>query len=137
MQYSHDINQLDFATVHDWLSQVYWSPGISRERVERAFRSSAIVIGAFAGNQQVGVARCVTDTVRFAYIADVYVAESHRRQGIATEMVRRLLAHPLAADADSCYLLTKDAHDVYRPLGFEVYPLPDRLMARRKRSDAP
>lgn len=122
---------LDIDVVHGWLTATYWCPGISRERVERAFRSSTVVVGAWDGDQLVGVARAVTDTVRFAYLADVYVDERCRGRGVGREMVRALLAHPALADVDSTYLLTLDAHGVYERLGFALAPS-DRLMVRRR-----
>jgi GNAT superfamily N-acetyltransferase len=133
ISYSFDLAKLDFATIHSWLTGTYWSPGISRERVEKGFRSSTVVIGCYAADgTQIGVARCLSDTTRFAYFSDVFVSETWRGHGIAREMVRRLLQHPDVGGAERHFLMTEDAHNVYRPLGFENYPHPDRLMYRSK-----
>jgi len=132
--YSFDIEAFDFDAIHEWLSQTYWSPGISKERIQQGFRNSTVVIGAFSDGKQVGVARCLSDTTRFAYIADVYVHPSFRGRGIARKMVSELLCHPKVADADKCYLFTKDAHEVYKKIGFGPFPTPNTIMTRKKGS---
>lgn len=130
--YSHDLSRLDFTRIHSWLSSTYWSPGISLERVEKEFCASTVVVGAFLNGQQVGVARSLSDTVRFAYIADVFVDSEFRGRGIARQMTRMLLGHPLVVDADFCYLLTRDAQGVYKELGFEVPDIQGKLMRRMR-----
>lgn len=130
--YSHDLSRFDFTRIHSWLSSTYWSPGISLERVEKEFRASTVVVGAFSNERQVGVARALSDTVRFAYIADVFVDSEFRGSGIARRMTGMLLDHPLVGDADFCYLLTRDAQGVYRELGFEVPDLQGKLMRRAR-----
>ena len=130
--YSFVLSDFDFEAIQRWLTATYWSPGISRERVEKGFRASTLCIGAFDQGRQIAVARCVSDTTRFAYIADVYVDEAFRGQGIAREMVARLMAHPLTADTDKWYLHTVDAHQVYAGLGFKLFPHPERVMVREK-----
>jgi predicted GNAT family acetyltransferase len=132
IHYSFDINAFDFETVHQWLSTTYWSAGITKERIIQGFQNTSIVIGAFSEGHQVGVARCITDTTRFAYIADVFVSPEHRGKGIARQMVKALLSHPKAADADRAILFTQDAHGVYQSLGFGPHEHPEHLMVRRK-----
>jgi GNAT superfamily N-acetyltransferase len=126
--YAFDLSAFDFGAIQGWLAATYWSPGISRERVEKGFRASTLCIGAFEQGRQIAVARCVSDTTRFAYIADVYVTEAFRKKGIAKEMVRRLMEHPLVADTEKWYLHTVDAHPVYEGLGFKLFPHPERVM---------
>lgn len=129
--FSDDLTTFDFAVIHAWLTNTYWSPGISREKVERGFRASTVCVGAFLAGAQIGVARCVSDTTRFAYVADVFVAEPHRGQGVARGLVRQLLRHPLLRDVETWYLLTRDAHGVYAGLGFEPHPRPQDFMRYR------
>jgi len=82
------ISRVDWARVHGWLTTSYWTPGISQERVERAARNSALVVGAYTPEGQVGFLRVVSDWTRFAYLADVWVDEAHRGHGLARSMVR-------------------------------------------------
>lgn len=110
---------VDFARVHAWLSSSYWTPGISREKIERASRHSALVLSAYdADGVQEGFLRVVSDMTRFAYFCDVWVDEPHRGRGLAREMVRQAMAHPEFATVTTWTLATRDAQGVYEPLGF-------------------
>ncbi len=123
-----DRSRTDFATVHDWLAATYWSPGVSREIVERAARGSALVVGVFSPGGQVAYARLISDAATFAYICDVYVDEAHRGRGIARAMLRFLQEHPDFQGLRRWVLATADAHDVYAGVGFTPLLYPDRWM---------
>ena len=134
-QYQHyDIDEdparLDFARVHAWLSETYWSPGIARDRVERAAAHSSLVLGAYdAEGNQVAYLRVISDRATFAYLCDVYVDAAHRGRGLARALVRTALAHPDHQGLRRWLLATADAHGVYREVGFEPLPRPERWMA--------
>jgi GNAT superfamily N-acetyltransferase len=108
--------QLD--VVYGWLRTSYWSPNVRRDVVERAFANS-VVAGAYRDGRQIGVARAVTDRATFAWLADVFVDDSARGQGIATAMVKALIEEPSLQTLRRWCLGTRDAHSVYRPFGFE------------------
>jgi GNAT superfamily N-acetyltransferase len=120
--------RLQFDRIHAWLASAYWSPGIARERVEKAARGSSLVVGAYRDGQQVGYLRLVSDQTTFAWVCDVFVDESHRGRGIATAMVRFAQAHPDHQGLRRWLLATRDAHAVYRCAGFEPLPSPERWM---------
>jgi N-acetylglutamate synthase-like GNAT family acetyltransferase len=128
VEYAAELERIDFSLAREWLSQTYWSKGISRQRVEDGFRSSTAVVSAHCGGQMKGIARCLSDTTRFGYIADVYVAPDMRGKGVAREMVRHLMQRPALRNTEHWYLLTRDAHEVYSKLGFRVYDKPERFM---------
>lgn len=122
-------DHVDFGRVHAWLSTSYWTPGISRERVERGAWNSALVLSAFAPDgMQAGFLRVVSDKTRFAYLCDVWVDEPHRGRGLARAMVHHAMEHPDFVTVSTWTLGTKDAQQVYAPLGFRdiredgVYP---------------
>ncbi len=92
-----------------------------REIVERAFANS-IVAGAYRDGRQVGVARAVTDQATFAWLCDVFVDDTARGQGVATAMVKALIDDPRLQTLRRWCLATRDAHEVYRPLGFTEVP---------------
>lgn len=123
-----DLARIDFDRVHRWLASTYWSPNIARERVERAARHSSLVIGAYRGSEQVGYLRIVSDRTTFAYVCDVFVDEAHRGHGIARAMVQHALAHPEHQGLRRWLLATRDAQPVYRRVGFEALPNPERWM---------
>jgi predicted GNAT family acetyltransferase len=124
---SRDKSKLDVGAIHAFLRASYWSPNIRRDVVERAIASSE-VIGAYvdATGEQVGFARVVTDKATFAWLCDVFVLEAHRGRGLATRMVRELMSDPEFSTLRRWCLATRDAMDVYAPLGFEKAP-PQRV----------
>jgi GNAT superfamily N-acetyltransferase len=124
-----DLSRVDFAQVHGWLATTYWSPGISREKVERAARYSSLVVGVYHQQVQVAYLRVVSDQTTFAWICDVFVDDAHRGQGLARRMVRFALEHPDHQGLRRWLLATKDAHGVYAKAGFEALPSPERWMA--------
>src|SRR6187549_837216 len=113
------IQHVDFAVVHAWLTTSYWTSGITRDRIERASRHSALVLSAFSPDGgQIGFLRVVSDKTRFAYLCDVWVDEAHRGRGLARALVRHAMKHPDFATVSTWTLATKDAQTVYTPLGF-------------------
>ncbi len=122
--------RIQFDRVHAWLSEAYWSPGVPRERVEQAARGSAVVVGAYLDGVQVAYARVVSDCTAFAWLADVIVDEEHRGRGVGSAVVAHALRHPDLQGLRQWVLATKDAHEVYRRLGFQPTP-PDRYMVWR------
>ncbi|KQN80076.1 GNAT family N-acetyltransferase [Sphingomonas sp. Leaf62] len=126
---SDDRNRLDIARIHGWLASSYWSPGIERERVERAIAGSQ-PIGAYRDGVQIGFARAITDRATFAWIADVFVDDRTRGQGIGRAMVGWFVDHPDLAGIRRIGLVTADAHGVYAKLGFQPLLRPDRYMER-------
>jgi len=124
-------DRLNFDTLEKWLSKTYWSPGIKKDDILRGARNSSIVVGCYAGNEQVGFLRVISDKLRFAYILDVYVEENHRRKGIAQAMVRFVLDHPDYNGIQMWLLATKDAHGVYSKAGFKPLPNPEVWMVIR------
>jgi GNAT superfamily N-acetyltransferase len=116
---STDPARVQIDVVHGFLSTCYWSPGVRRDVVENALANS-IVVGAYekATGAQVGYARVVTDRATFAWLCDVFVLEPHRGRGLSRLMVSALIGHPELQTLRRWALGTRDAHEVYRPLGF-------------------
>lgn len=80
---------------------------------------------------QIGFARVVTDYIRFAYLADVFVLEEHRGHGLGRWLVECVLDHPDLRDVRKWMLATRDAHSLYERLGFAEVGEPEWLMERR------
>jgi len=128
LEITSDIDRIDFARLHSWLTTAYWSPGVRRERVERAAKNSSLVLGAFLDGVQVGYLRVVSDKTTFAWICDVWVDAAHRGKGIAKELVRAALAHPEHQGLRRWVLATTNAHEIYKECGFEALPQPEKWM---------
>jgi GNAT superfamily N-acetyltransferase len=116
IDYRYGPGQVDVAQLHALLSTSYWAASRPPPQIARAVRNS-FCISAWDATRQVGFARLITDFATHAYLADVIVAPAWRGQGIATCMVRKLAAHEAVATC-RITLHTRDAHAVYRPLGF-------------------
>jgi pimeloyl-ACP methyl ester carboxylesterase len=80
--------------------------------------NTPLCVSAWDGPHLVGFARLPTDFVRWANFGEVVVAPAHQRQGIGTELVRRLLDHPRVARVRTFWLGTEDAFAFYERLGF-------------------
>ncbi len=110
------------------LSRVYWGKGRARER-ECAIEGSTRVVGIYRGSDQVGFARAVTDGAVLAYLADVYVLEPYRGNGLGLELIREIVDGDMQDDV-RWMLHTADAAGLYRKLGFRPQAPPYPLMER-------
>jgi GNAT superfamily N-acetyltransferase len=128
---STDPARLQLDAIHAYLTRSYWSPGIPKDVVARAIANS-LCFGLYLGDTQVGFARVVTDRASFAYLADVYVLEEHRGQGLSKRLVERILAHPDLQGLRRFMLATNDAHGLYRQFGFDAPAKPQNLMEIRR-----
>ena len=126
---STDPGRLDVPLIHGFLRRSYWAEGIPEDVVRRSIRGS-LCFGLFDHDRQVGFARVVTDGATFAYLADVFVAESHRGRGLAAWLMECVMSHADLQGLRRWALVTRDAHGLYRKFGFEVVPQPERHMTR-------
>jgi N-acetylglutamate synthase-like GNAT family acetyltransferase len=124
---STDPALLDLDVIHGYLVRSYWSPGIPRETVARAIAHS-LCFGVYQGAQQIGFARVVTDQATFAYLADVFILEEHRQQGLSKWLVSVIQAHPHLQGLRRFLLATLDAHGLYAQFGFTPVAKPERMM---------
>lgn len=134
---SSDKSLLDVDAVYAFLSTCYWSPGIARERVERAIAHS-LCFGVYDTSAprggggglfaQVGFARVVTDQASYAYLCDVFVLESHRGGGVGKLLMQTIMAEPAIRGVRCFALKTRDAHGLYKQFGFAPMPEPSRYM---------
>lgn len=124
---STDKNKIDIDYVHQFLSRSYWSPGIPKEKVQKAMENS-LSFGMYGDEKQVGYTRVITDKATFAYLADVFVDESYRGRGLGKWLINTILAHPDLQGLRRIILTTKDAHTLYEQCGFVLVPNPERYM---------
>jgi len=124
-----DKARLDLEMVHGFLKISYWAAGISADVVMRSVKNS-LAFGLFRGDEQVGFARVVTDYATFAYLADVFVLEPHRGQGLGRWMMEVVFSHPELQGLRRWMLATWDAHGLYRKYGFTELENPQIFMER-------
>jgi GNAT superfamily N-acetyltransferase len=124
---STDPNRLDRRVIHAFLADSYWARGIPRDVLDRAIANS-LCFGVYEGALQVGFARVITDKATYAYLADVFVLESHRGKGLGKWLVQVILGHPELSGLRRWALVTRDAHGLYARHGFTALPHPERHM---------
>lgn len=120
--------QVDF--IHDFLANTsYWAKGRSLEVVQRSIENS-LNFGVFQGDEQVGFARVVTDYATFAWLADVFIVEKYRGQGLGVWLIEVITSHPRLQGFRRWILATRDAHELYRRFGFSEITELKRWMER-------
>jgi GNAT superfamily N-acetyltransferase len=124
---STDPTRLDIEAIHAFLATTYWSPGVPLSTVRRAVENS-VCVGVYLAGQQVGFARMVTDKATFAYLADVYILEEHRGNGLSKRMLEVLFQLEALQGLRRMMLATRDAHALYEQFGFKALATPVRFM---------
>jgi GNAT superfamily N-acetyltransferase len=141
---STDRSRLDLDVVHGFLTHCYWAKGIPREVVARSIENS-LCFGIYderdgksprlakdarhgAPGAQVGFARVISDFATYAYIADVFVLESHRGCGLGKALMECMVQHPALQGLRRWNLSTLDAHGLYSQFGFTPPKWPERYM---------
>jgi N-acetylglutamate synthase-like GNAT family acetyltransferase len=127
---STDRAELDFTFLHDFLSvRSYWARGIPRETMERSIAGS-ICFGLYSTERQIGFARVVTDEATFGYLADVFIDEAFRGQGLGRWLIGVIMAYPSLQGLRNWMLATRDAHKLYAQFGFTALSEPERIMRK-------
>ena len=127
---STDKERLNVTLIHDFLSNTsYWATGRKIEIVQRSIENS-LNFGVYKGDEQVGFARVVTDYATFAWLADVFLLEDHRSRGLGTWLMGVIISHPSLQGFRRWVSSTKDAHELYRRVGFRELHRPERWMER-------
>lgn len=120
----------DFSRVHGWLTNAYWSKGVSMDTVVRAF-SNSLSFGLYHKEDgQVGCARVITDKTTFAYLSDIFIDDSARGAGLGKWMMQIILDHEELQGLRRIMLATSDMHPLYRQFGFTEPADPAKLMEK-------
>jgi GNAT superfamily N-acetyltransferase len=115
----------DVDAVHAYLARSYWAENVAREIVARSL-AGCIPFSVFHGEEQIGLARVITDRATFAYLSDVYILETYRGRGLAVWLMETVMAHPDLQGLRRFSLTTRDAHGLYRRFGFADLAEPAR-----------
>lgn len=119
---------IDF--IYHFLNQEsYWAQGISREKVERSIAES-MCFGVYHEGKQIGLARVITDKSTFAYLADVFIIQNYRKQGLAKWLLQTIMVNPDLQNLRRWMLATADAHALYEKFGFSPLNAPQRWMQK-------
>ncbi len=124
---SDDPARLDLAVIHKFLASCYWAEGIPFDVMRRSIENS-LTFGVYDGGNQVGFARVISDCATFAYLADVFILESHRGRGLAKRLMEVIMAHPKLHGLRRWHLVSRDAHGLYRQFEFSQLQNPSLHM---------
>ena len=130
---SFDKERLQLDIIEDFISeQSYWAEGRSLEVIERSIQNS-VCLGIYHFGRQVAFARLVTDKATFTWLADVFVDQAFRGQGLGKWLVETACLYSDGYCVKSTLLATRDAHSLYNKYGGFV-PLsdPNKYMNRIK-----
>lgn len=102
------------------LKMTYWADNRSRETIEKSVRNSSC-FGLYAGETKkpVGFARVISDYATTYYLCDVIIDPAFQHRGLGTALVSHIVSKPELSGLRG-FLITKNAHDLYRKFGFEV-----------------
>jgi ribosomal protein S18 acetylase RimI-like enzyme len=114
-----DLAAVDWARAKTDLAADDFDNGRSPAALRRSFEASQHVALAWHGERLVGMARLLSDGVCNAYLLDVWTHSDHRRQGVGSAMVRRLVER---VPGQHVGLQTDDAQAFYRANGFVSQP---------------
>lgn len=131
---STDPERLDIDVIHRFLAESYWASGIPVSIVKRSIENS-LPFGLYKENCQIGFARVITDFATFAYLADVFVLDEFRGQGLGKWLIGVMVSHPDLTGLRFWLLATRDAHGLYRKSGFSELGQPRRWMERHSATD--
>jgi predicted N-acetyltransferase YhbS len=103
-----------------------------RGRMDQMLRNANLVITAWDQELLVGISRSLSDFSFVTYLADLAVRESHQRQGIGKELIRR--TQQAATPAGIILLAAPAAEQYYPHIGFTHHPQAWHLLADAKLS---
>ncbi len=126
-QISTDKERLDRPLIQRFLSGSYWAKGIPLDVVEKSIQNS-LCFGLYKGEEQIGFARVITDYATFAYLADVFVVEGDRGEGLGIWLMEVVMGHPELRGLRRWMLVTRDAHGLYEKTGWRTVASPERFM---------
>jgi N-acetylglutamate synthase-like GNAT family acetyltransferase len=125
---SSNLDDMDMAVIHDYITRSYWAKGIPKTVLNKAMQNS-LCFGVFTTpGEQIGFARMISDSATFAYLADVFILDAHRGRGLGKWLLGTILAHPDLQGLRRITLATLDAHGLYEQFGFKSLSSPNRLM---------
>ncbi|UJF34957.1 GNAT family N-acetyltransferase [Paenibacillus hexagrammi] len=114
---SSDKSLLQIDAIASFLRRSYWAGERALGTIEKSIENS-MCFGVYHEDKQIAFARIVTDYATMYYLADVYVDEQYRGQGIGKALVQEII-HCEELQGLTGLLGTKDAHELYEQFGFE------------------
>lgn len=128
---STDRRKLRSKFICDNLQSLYWGTDLTSEEIINSVEHSR-AYGLYHHNVQIGFAKVLTDYSRFAYLSDVFIATDYRGKGLSVFLLKGILEDPVLANVKKWMLATRDAHGLYKKLGFVKLQDPKSFMQLKK-----
>lgn len=127
MYITSDKSKIDFDKYYEFILNSYWGNDRSISDMQQSCENS-LCFALFDNGNQIGIAKVITDYTFYAYLCDVYIDEQYRGQGYGYKLIDYLLNHPSLKKVKKVRLVTNDAQEFYRKLGFGELQSPDKHM---------
>lgn len=115
--YEMDLKHVDWQAMKSTLASDFFDNGRTPNQLQASFENSYATVIAYANAQIIGTARVLSDSICNAYIVDVWTFTPYRRRGIASTMMKLLLAK---LEGQHVYLFTDDSVEFYEKLSFKA-----------------
>lgn len=117
--YHQHLRAVDWEALKQELIADDFHNGRTTDQLRLSFENSQHVVMGFDEARCIANGRMLSDGVGNAYVIDVWTQSDYRNRGIATEVMRLLIA---AVPGQHIYLQTDDAVGFYLELGFQDQP---------------
>ena len=109
---STDHSRLQIDAIHKFLTEEsYWAKERTRKQTETAIKN-CLCFGMYQGENQIGLARVVSDYTTFAYLGDVYITREFRGLGLSKWLMETIMNYPDLQGLRRWILATRDAHSL-------------------------
>ena len=126
---STDVAKINVEAAHQYLTHSYWAEGRTLEKVKQAIDGS-LTFGLFYKNEQIGMARVITDRTIMAYLSDVYILEKYRGKDLGKWLVETIVNYEPLKKVKNFVLHTRDAHGLYEQFGFKNTKRAEMIMEK-------
>lgn len=114
---SADKKKLQPEAIHNFLKTTYWAAERPMKEVKKSIES-CLCFGVYYKGKQVGFARVLTDYIKVAYIADVFIIEEHQGKGLSKWLMDVILNYGELKNIVRWMLHTRTAQGLYKQYGF-------------------
>jgi N-acetylglutamate synthase-like GNAT family acetyltransferase len=94
---------------------------LDQKQILKAMERSWLVIYAYADKELIGTGRVISDGITNAYLCGLGVIQEHRKQGIGTEITKKLVRQCVNNNLHVQFFCEEQLTHFYSKLGFEVF----------------
>lgn len=96
-------------------------PTYDRDRMQKMYDNSNLIVTAWDGEKLVGVSRSITDWVWACYLSDLAVRHNYKKVGIGKQLIN-LTKEKVGNQSMVLLLSVPNAMEYYPKVGFDVLP---------------